>query len=245
MQGLEGDTDPILVAIFQPELTVQKKRITVAEVHAAVLEAPNPDLRALQIANDADVAANVAGELSHEPDAVGLLLGSAAEHPAQVACHITGTTPEGHALIRANLDRAPLYSGQIRSTGPRYCPSIEDKVVRFADKDGHQLFLEPEGRHTREVYVNGLPTSLPRDVQDAIFRLIRERAVVLLADVDRDQARGIFERLCSDFSGRFAPSTGLEVELGYFQVMAEPVSTWVQEIFDRSPRQAPRLVTKL
>jgi tRNA uridine 5-carboxymethylaminomethyl modification enzyme len=75
-------------------------------------------------------------------------------------------------LIRANLHRAPMYTGQIRSTGPRYCPSIETKIVRFAEKERHQLFLEPEGRHTREVYVNGLSTSLPRDVQDAMLRLI-------------------------------------------------------------------------
>ena len=75
-------------------------------------------------------------------------------------------------LIRANLHRAPMYSGQIKSSGPRYCPSIEDKVVRFADKERHQLFLEPEGRNTLEVYVNGISTSLPRDVQDGLFRLI-------------------------------------------------------------------------
>ena len=75
-------------------------------------------------------------------------------------------------LIRANLHRAPMYSGQITSSGPRYCPSIEDKVVRFADKDRHQLFLEPEGRNTREVYVNGISTSLPRDVQEAVIRLV-------------------------------------------------------------------------
>ena len=81
-------------------------------------------------------------------------------------------TTRVHELIRANLHRAPMYSGQIQSSGPRYCPSIEDKVVRFADKEHHQLFLEPEGRNTHEVYVNGVSTSLPRDVQDAIFRLI-------------------------------------------------------------------------
>lgn len=90
----------------------------------------------------------------------------------QVPCYITFTTPAVHDLIRANLHRAPMYSGQINSTGPRYCPSIEDKVVRFADKDRHQLFLEPEGRRTAEVYVNGISTSLPRDVQDAILKLI-------------------------------------------------------------------------
>ncbi len=90
----------------------------------------------------------------------------------QLPCWITHTNPAVHELIRANLDRAPMYSGQIQSTGPRYCPSIETKIVRFADKDRHQLFIEPEGRRTSEVYLNGLPTSLPRDVQDAIIRLI-------------------------------------------------------------------------
>jgi tRNA uridine 5-carboxymethylaminomethyl modification enzyme len=90
----------------------------------------------------------------------------------QLPCWITFTSSEVHDLIRANLHRAPMYSGQIQSTGPRYCPSIEDKVVRFADKDRHQLFLEPEGRNTHEVYVNGISTSLPRDVQDRIIRLV-------------------------------------------------------------------------
>ncbi|MBA2116352.1 tRNA uridine-5-carboxymethylaminomethyl(34) synthesis enzyme MnmG [Bremerella alba] len=90
----------------------------------------------------------------------------------QMPCHITYTNDKVHDLIRANLNRAPMYSGQIDSRGPRYCPSIEDKVVRFADKDRHQLFLEPEGFNTREVYVNGISTSLPRDVQDEMFKLI-------------------------------------------------------------------------
>ena len=90
----------------------------------------------------------------------------------QLPCWITYTTPDVHELIRANLHRAPMYTGQIQSTGPRYCPSIETKVVRFAEKSRHQIFLEPEGRHTHEVYVNGLSTSLPRDVQEAMLRLI-------------------------------------------------------------------------
>jgi tRNA uridine 5-carboxymethylaminomethyl modification enzyme len=90
----------------------------------------------------------------------------------QVPCWMTYTNAAVHELIRANLDRAPMFSGQIQSTGPRYCPSIEAKVVRFAEKERHQLFLEPEGRNTHEVYVNGLSTSLPRDVQDAVLRLI-------------------------------------------------------------------------
>ncbi|MBW3597870.1 MAG: tRNA uridine-5-carboxymethylaminomethyl(34) synthesis enzyme MnmG [Planctomycetes bacterium] len=90
----------------------------------------------------------------------------------QLPCWITHTNEKVHELIRANLHRAPMYSGQIQSSGPRYCPSIEDKVVRFADKTSHQLFLEPEGATTREVYVNGVSTSLPRDVQDAMFKAI-------------------------------------------------------------------------
>lgn len=90
----------------------------------------------------------------------------------QLPCWITHTNAAVHELIRANLDHAPMFSGQIQSTGPRYCPSIEAKVVRFGERDSHQLFLEPEGRNTLEVYVNGISTGLPRDVQDAMFRLI-------------------------------------------------------------------------
>ncbi len=86
-------------------------------------------------------------------------------HVEQLPCWITGTTPRTHDIIRANLDRSPLYAGRIKGTGPRYCPSIEDKVVKFADKHSHQIFLEPEGRHTHEYYVNGISTSLPYDVQ--------------------------------------------------------------------------------
>ncbi|HYT91233.1 MAG TPA: FAD-dependent oxidoreductase [Gemmataceae bacterium] len=85
---------------------------------------------------------------------------------------MTYTNPEVHALIRANLERAPMYSGQICSRGPRYCPSIEDKVVRFAAKDQHQIYLEPEGRNTLEYYCNGISTSLPNDVQHEMLRLI-------------------------------------------------------------------------
>ncbi len=90
----------------------------------------------------------------------------------QVLCHLTATTAETHALIRANLHRSPLYTGKIRGIGPRYCPSVEDKVVRFAEKPSHQIFLEPEGRTTHEYYVNGLSTSLPEDVQRAMLKTI-------------------------------------------------------------------------
>ncbi|MCC7271103.1 MAG: tRNA uridine-5-carboxymethylaminomethyl(34) synthesis enzyme MnmG [Alphaproteobacteria bacterium] len=90
----------------------------------------------------------------------------------QIACHVTWTTPAAHAHIRANLHRAPMYSGQIAGVGPRYCPSIEDKVVRFADRDRHQIFLEPEGLDDDTVYPNGISTSLPRDVQAAMVAAI-------------------------------------------------------------------------
>src|ERR1043166_1922103 len=88
----------------------------------------------------------------------------------QVLCHLTHTGAEAHELIRANLHRAPMYSGQIQATGPRYCPSIEDKVVRFAEKERHQVFVEPEGLGHPWLYMNGISTSLPADVQDAVVR---------------------------------------------------------------------------
>jgi tRNA uridine 5-carboxymethylaminomethyl modification enzyme len=90
------------------------------------------------------------------------------ENP-QIACGITRTTPETHDVIRANVHRSPMYSGQIESRGPRYCPSIEDKIVRFGDRDGHQIFLEPEGLDDPTVYPNGISTSLPEDVQLALL----------------------------------------------------------------------------
>jgi tRNA uridine 5-carboxymethylaminomethyl modification enzyme len=99
----------------------------------------------------------------------------------QIPCHVTGTTPASHALICANLHRAPMYSGQIKSTGPRYCPSIEDKVVRFADRERHQIFLEPEGLDDPTVYPNGISTSLPREVQAELLKTIPglERATMI------------------------------------------------------------------
>ncbi|MGD0417857.1 MAG: FAD-dependent oxidoreductase, partial [Terriglobales bacterium] len=93
-------------------------------------------------------------------------------HDSQVPCYIAFTTEETHRIIRENVHRSPMYSGQIQSTGPRYCPSIEDKIVKFPDKLTHQLFLEPEGLNTHEIYVNGMSTSLPIDVQLAILKSI-------------------------------------------------------------------------
>ena len=107
------------------------------------------------------------------PAPVFSYLGSRAEHPRQVSCWITHTSEHTHELIRGSLDRSPLYSGQIEGIGPRYCPSIEDKVVRFAEKSSHQIFIEPEGLDTFEIYPNGISTSLPYDVQLALVRSIK------------------------------------------------------------------------
>jgi len=106
------------------------------------------------------------------PTPVFSFVGSADEHPRQVACHITHTNARTHDIIRAGLDRSPMYTGAIEGVGPRYCPSVEDKIVRFADKVSHQIFVEPEGLATHEVYPNGISTSLPFDVQWDLVRSI-------------------------------------------------------------------------
>jgi tRNA uridine 5-carboxymethylaminomethyl modification enzyme len=115
-----------------------------------------------------------------EPVPVFSYLGLRSEHPRQVSCHITATNERTHQLIRAAADRSPMYTGVIEGIGPRYCPSVEDKVVRFAGKASHQVFIEPEGLDTHEVYPNGISTSLPYDVQIEFVRSIRgfERAHV-------------------------------------------------------------------
>jgi tRNA uridine 5-carboxymethylaminomethyl modification enzyme len=117
------------------------------------------------------------GKLEEQPGDTPMpvfsFLGAATDHPPQVSCWITHTSERTHDIIRASLDRSPLYSGKIEGVGPRYCPSIEDKVVRFADKTSHQIFLEPEGLATTEIYPNGISTSLPFDVQLAVVRSIR------------------------------------------------------------------------
>ncbi len=107
-----------------------------------------------------------------DPEPVFSFLGSRAMHPRQLPCWITRTNARTHEIIRRNLDRSPMYTGVIEGIGPRYCPSIEDKIHRFADKDGHNVFLEPEGLDTHEIYPNGVSTSLPFDVQYEFLRTI-------------------------------------------------------------------------
>ena len=107
-----------------------------------------------------------------DPVPVFSFMGQRCEHPSQVPCHITATTQATHEIIRNALDRSPMYTGAIEGVGPRYCPSIEDKVVRFAERQSHQIFVEPEGLNTTELYPNGISTSLPFDVQQAFLATI-------------------------------------------------------------------------
>jgi len=115
----------------------------------------------------------MAPQYSDDPLPVFSFLGRANEHPQQVPCFITATNERTHELIRSGCDRSPMFTGKIEGVGPRYCPSVEDKVHRFADKDSHQVFVEPEGLSTHEVYPNGISTSLPYDVQVEFVRSIR------------------------------------------------------------------------
>lgn len=115
----------------------------------------------------------LAPQLGDTPIPVFSFLGNASQHPEQMACHITYTNEKTHEVIRNNLDRSPMYAGIIEGIGPRYCPSIEDKVMRFADRNSHQIFLEPEGLTSNEIYPNGISTSLPFDVQMQIVRSMK------------------------------------------------------------------------
>ncbi|GLR00102.1 tRNA uridine-5-carboxymethylaminomethyl(34) synthesis enzyme MnmG [Dyella mobilis] len=144
-----------------PPATTLAQRLRELPVAADRLKTGTPpriDLRSIDFAGlDEQPGDNPAPVFSY--------LGSRAEHPRQISCWITHTSERTHAIIRGALDRSPLYTGQIEGTGPRYCPSIEDKVVRFAEKASHQIFIEPEGLDSFEIYPNGISTSLPFDVQ--------------------------------------------------------------------------------
>ena len=157
--GRAGDPPAVALSHRLRELPLRVKRLKTGTPPR--LDARTIDFSALQ------------QQWGDNPAPVFSFLGDASEHPEQMPCYITHTNEHTHDVIRANLDRSPMYAGIIEGIGPRYCPSIEDKVMRFGDRNGHQVFLEPEGLTSHEIYPNGISTSLPFDVQMAIVRSIR------------------------------------------------------------------------
>jgi len=155
--GRAGDPAAVSLAQRLKEMALPQGRLKTGTP-------PRLDARSIDFSRLAEQAGDC------DPVPVFSFLGAAAQHPRQVSCWVTYTNAATHALIRSGLDRSPMYTGVIEGVGPRYCPSIEDKIHRFADRDAHQIYLEPEGLETHEIYPNGISTSLPFDVQVALVR---------------------------------------------------------------------------
>ena len=184
-----------------------------------------------------------------EPVPVFSFLGNAGHHPRQVSCHITHTNERTHEIIRSGLTRSPLFSGVIEGAGPRYCPSVEDKVVRFAERSAHQIFVEPEGLDTHEVYPNGISTSLPFDVQWELVRSIRgfENAIITRPGYaieydyfDPRDLRPSLETLSIEglyFAGQINGTTGYEEAAGQGLVAGLNAARGAQGLEPWTPRR--------